>query len=213
MATDLLNSLDLRKDLFWATRLVECMNEMGDEQTNAVLLSLEGARSVKPFQRYPETPYYFGSRHWRAYYHCHDSAEKLEGEHGHFHFYTRSNAAAEWCHVVAMGMNDLGQPVRLFTTNLWVTGGGWFAAEKLEKQSAFLGDDRDLTLATEWIRFVLILFQREINALLLERDRTIERQFGENTQSCYADREIYCLSSSQINLNKRLLEIFSPIHE
>jgi hypothetical protein len=190
------------------------MNEMGEQQTNAVLLSLEGSNTIKPYQRYPETPYYFGNQYWRAFYHCHESPEAIQGEdeHGHYHFFTRSKIEDEWSHVVAMGMNDYGQPTRLFTTNLWVTDGKWFDASLLLSQLNLLATSQDESLATDWLKYVLLLFQYEISELLVTRDYRIEQLFPHHQEQCFLDRSVYYLSEMNINLNKQLLDIFSLNH-
>lgn len=194
-------------DQIWASRLVDCMNRMGELDTNAVLLSLNGARKVKSYQRYPDVPYSFGNQQWRAFYHCHESPEDLNDEHGHYHFFTRQKQGTEWSHVIAMGMNQLGQPTRLFTTNLWVTGGKWFAVRHLVPQLNILSACRDNDLATDWLKYVLLLFQSEISDLLVARDNEVDRLFPNHYEQCYLDRSIYYLSSMKVNLKQQLLEV------
>ena len=110
---------------FWAQKVLETLHAMGEQHTNAVLLSLDGANSVKPYQHYPDTAFYFSNDLWRAYYHSHGSTGDESHEHGHFHFFARQTMSDDWSHVIAMGMNNFGQPISLFTTNLWVTDGQW----------------------------------------------------------------------------------------
>jgi len=195
-------------DQYWASRLIECMTAMGEQKTNSVLLSLDNAQSVKPYKRYPNTPYYFGNKHWRAFYHCHESPAN-ENEHGHYHFFTRQGQEDEWCHVVALGMNDVGQPTRLFTTNLWVTDGKWFDAGQLLIQISVLADSQDEGLVTSWLKHVLLLFQYEISDLLIARDNNVEQLFPSYHEQCFLDRSIYYLSEVNVNLNERLTGIFS----
>ncbi|MGD8925221.1 MAG: hypothetical protein PVG20_00135 [Thioalkalispiraceae bacterium] len=201
--------IDSQQELVWASRLVECMNDMGKHHTNAVLLSLEGNKTIKPYQRYPETPYYFGNKHWRAFYHCHQSPEQITGEHGHYHFFTRVNTDSEWSHVVAMGMSNHGQPTRLFTTNLWVTDGKWFPANLLMPQLTLLANSQDDSLATNWLKYVLLLFQSEISELLIIRDNKVSQLFPNYHEQCFLDRSIYYLSQQTINLNEQLCDVFS----
>lgn len=182
------------------------MNNMGQQHTNIVLMSLNGARRVKPYQRYPDIPYSFGNQHWRAFYHSHESPENLNDEHGHYHFFTRQKQGEEWSHVIAMGMSQHGQPTRLFTTNLWVTSGKWFETRLLIPQLNILSGSRDNDLATDWLKYVLLLFQFEISELLVARDNKVDRLFPNHHEQCYLDRSVYYLSSMKINLKKQLLD-------
>jgi len=197
-----------KQDLFWASRLVECMNELGEMETNVVLMSIDDAQTIKPFQRYPETPYYFADKHWRAFYHCHDAPDLETNEHGHYHFFTRTKKNDNWSHVVAMGMNNFGQPIRMFTTNLWVTDGHWFEHENFFAQVSQLCDNNEYNHVTNWLKYCLLLFQNEINDLLQARDRQVELLYPNNHDQCFKDRSIYYLSGAAINLRKQLTNIF-----
>ena len=194
---------------YWASRLVESMTEMGEQKTNSVLLSLDGAQSIKPYKHYPNVPYYFGNKCWRAFYHCHESFDSKAVEHGHYHFFTRQGSDDEWCHVVALGMNDVGQPTRLFTTNLWVTDGKWFDSGQLPKQIDVLANSDGEDLVSSWLKYVFLLYQYEISDLLIARDNKVERLFPNYHEQCFLDRSIYYLSEININLNEHLTEIFS----
>ena len=45
------------QDQLYAARLLECLQAMGKQQTNAVLLTLQGAQTITPYQRYPHQGY------------------------------------------------------------------------------------------------------------------------------------------------------------
>ncbi len=185
-------------------RLLACMTEMGIEHTNAVLLTLDGIDSIKPYQRYPALSYYFGEQHWRAFYHCHDSNIMDVREHGHFHFFNRTNDDEEWAHVIAMGMDRVGLPVNLFTTNLWVTDGNWFDTQLLKQQLFVLQNSDDDDLPLSWFKYMLLLYQDTIQELLNKRDTELERLCPVSREHCFIDRTIYYLSHSDIDLNKQL---------
>ena len=205
---------------FWAGKLVQCMRKMGELHTNAVLLSLDGAKQIKPYQHYPESAYTFGGGDWKIFYHSHPSPDNETLEHGHFHFFTRTDRAegdpdsistsAEWSHVIAMGMNELGQPTRLFTTNLWVTDGEWFNPELSQQPFNKLRDSDEDDLSSTWFKYLLLIFEREIEWLISERDRVVRQHYPDHQDQCYTDRSIYYLSSLDINLNEKLIEVFQP---
>jgi len=212
--TDHLTSLGQQNEAlpeqFWASRLVECMLDLGELKTNAVLISLDGIKSIKPYQRYPEKPYNFGNKHWRAFYHCHDAKDETCEEHGHYHFFTRDKLQDSWSHVAAMGMNKLGQPVRLFTTNLWVTDGIWFKSSLLNKQMDILRHSKEDTLVANWLKSALLLFYNEINNLLLQRDKAASNLYPGNLDKLFIDHNVNYLSESSIDLNKQLLKLLNP---
>lgn len=185
-------------------RLLNCITEMGNQHTNAVLLTLNGVDSIKPYQRYPAQPYYFGDQLWRAFYHCHDSNNMDNREHGHFHFFTRINNDEEWSHVIAMGMDKMGLPISLFTTNLWVTDGDWFDTQLLKQQLHVLQNSDDDDLPLSWFKYMLLLYQDKIQELLHERDVELRRLCPASREHCFIDRTIYYLSHSDIDLNEQL---------
>lgn len=197
----------------WATRLIDIMSEMGGHHTNAVLLSLEGATPVKAFKHYPEKPCFFGNQHWRAFYHCHDDPNGHRQEHGHFHFFTNAGPEQDWAHVVALGMDDMGQPTRFFTTNLWVTDGIWFDAKHLMEQMKKLSISQENDLAPGWFKYMLLCYRETIQKLLLARDQQVESLHPGNHEQCYRNRAIYYLSETGIILNEKLQDILSPDSE
>lgn len=184
----------------WLYKLVESMNQMARRNTNAVLLTLNGVQSIKPYQRYPQEPFYFADNCWRAFYHCHASPVAYEHEHGHYHFFTRDNPGAEWSHVVALSINEYGQPLGLFTTNLWVTDGAWFESRQLSQQLQYLEQGDDEILPLNWFRYVLLLYQGIIVQLLNERDQKLQELYPHNHEQAFIDRSIYALSTQGIDL-------------
>jgi len=196
-----------------ASRMVECLLDLGEMETNPVLISLQDVKSIKPYQRYPEKPYYFGNKHWRAFYHCHDAANTRPGEHGHYHFFTRLDVNSEWSHVVALSMNNVGQPISLFTTNLWVTDGTWFDSNLFTQQIKNLYSINNENILTNWLSYALLIFQDEIRALLINRNKQINTLSSDSQEAFLMDRSIYTLSETDINLNEQLYKQFNLDHE
>lgn len=190
-----------------AARLLECLQAMGKQQTNAVLLTLQGAQTITPYQRYPQQAYYFGDGRWRAFYHCHESSITDQREHGHFHFFTREQAEQDWSHVIALSVDHQGLPINLFTTNLWVTDGDWFQADCFTQQMQYLlaADDEALPLC--WFKYMLLLYQQQIAKLLQARDIELKRLCPRESEHCLVDRSIYFLSMLDIDLNKQLFSV------
>lgn len=189
----------------WAGRLLQCIQDMGRQHTNPVLQSLGEVTTIKPYAHYPSEPYCFGNAKWRAFYHCHDSPISNEREHGHFHFFTRSDDNGDWAHVVACGMDRLGQPISLYTTNLWVTDGVWFETILLIPRVVELQNSKDGPPPLNWFKYFLLLFHNKMLALLERRDRGFRHLYPRQSDNCLRDRSIYYLSYSDINLEKTLI--------
>ena len=69
----------------------------------------------------------------RFYYHAHAAAERMPGEHGHFHMFAPSPAGTgpTFVHLVGLALDDRGRPLCWFTTNGWVTGEDWLPARRV----------------------------------------------------------------------------------
>jgi hypothetical protein len=78
-------------------------------------------------------------------------------------------------HIVGIAMNRAGYPIRLFTTNRWVTGETWYTAKSVI--SLLPRFHMDLAYQSWpvniWITAMLELFRPDIEALLVKRDQAI----------------------------------------
>ncbi|MGH7087538.1 MAG: DUF6969 family protein, partial [Stellaceae bacterium] len=72
-----------------------------------------------------------------------------------------------WCHLVAIAMGA-DEPLRLFTTNRWVTGETWYrAADAAAMLGRFaLGPVGPVPPLNRWVAGVVALYRIEITALL-----------------------------------------------
>ncbi len=111
---------------------------------------LRGHGAFLDWEHYPPGDVYDDETHSQYYYHAHPGGCGFV-EHGHFHTFLRptgmpagispatvedgARASNGWAdnrapsHLVAISMDETGYPVRLFTTNRWVTGESWYRAE------------------------------------------------------------------------------------
>src|SRR5579875_2686024 len=83
--------------------------------------------------------------------------------------------ADPWTHLVAIVMDAGGQPIRLFTTNRWVTGETWYtAADITQMLDRFaVGTALPSWVVNRWITGLLGLFRPQIVALLHARDAAV----------------------------------------
>lgn len=160
------------------------------------------------------------------YYHAHPKKPGApsihDDEHGHFHCFLRGQAIDRQplegqdvpekpgdiaAHIIGIGMDAKGVPIRLFTTNRWVTGEIWYSAEDM----IALLDRYDVDISTPswplnlWITNLLRLYRPEIVALLRERDEAIASWARAHPDSdVYEDRGLEVTSALEIDLAARV---------
>lgn len=184
--------------------LYECLLEFGSQESNPVLQVLAGEPPIGMHKYPPGDHLTFGTAAWRAFYHSHPTPDYPANEHGHFHLFapiSHPDNNKAWTHVVALSMDNMGQPIRWFTVNRWVTDGSWRDANELASLvCAQQVVDSDPLLA-RWLAAMVAVYSAEIEGLLFERDRQltgiIDSQSGADILE---NRDIYLLAETPINL-------------
>ena len=112
----------------------------------------------------------------------------------------------EVCHLAALAVDGKGEPLRLFTTNRWVTGETWYRADDVIRMlDRFrLPSERPSALLNRWIGGVVRLFQPEIATLLRDRDQAILEQRWRWRGNVLEDPRLEIASSIEIDLDARL---------
>jgi hypothetical protein len=192
----------------FARQLIDCLHRFGSAQSNPVLDLLDSQPPIDK-SRYPDEALGFGNDQWRVFYHCHESDAQHGDEHGHFHFFTRSpsgdNDSSEWSHLVALSMDNMGQPIQWFMVNQWVTGGDWFLNEWLATTFEQLTTANEQGLFEKWSQAMLCLYKDEIAYLLRRRDKSFAFLCNQaDLKSCFEDRNIYLLSVETVSLIEKL---------
>jgi len=209
-------------------RVQDCQRKLADNNRNVVAEMLSEASDFYQWNHYPPGDVYDWKSHAQYFYHAHppDVGANVWGEeHGHFHTFLRplgfpqkvlasldrehqDNDALS--HLVAISMDNTATPIRLFTTNRWVTGETWYAAEdvkqflpcfdiRLEKPSPCVND---------WISSVLVLFRPTIEALLEARDDVIAAHADAAPDGdVYEDRNLEVTSIIDIDVARQLAAI------
>jgi hypothetical protein len=144
--------------------------------------ALCGAKNFIEWQHYPNNDLVDESSGYEFYYHAHSADEMPHEEHGHFHVIKRG--INTFHHLIGIALNQRGLPVRLFTTNQWVTGED-MVESKLAIQS--LGEFEMVVKGRmapigKWVGALIQLFAVEIEELILERDQKIARLAAENAK-------------------------------
>lgn len=118
----------------------------------------------------------------------------------------KRSARDEVCHLVAIAVDQAGEPVRLFTTNRWVTGETWYSASDVIRMLDRFQLDRDASCAVldRWLGAVVQLFRPEIAVLLRQRDEAITGWRRRRRSNAFEDTRLEITSSFDIDLDARL---------
>ncbi len=113
----------------------------------------------------------------------------------------------EICHLVAIAVNAQGDPIRLFTTNRWVTGETWYRAEDvigMLGRVRFAHSEKP-ALLNRWIEALVRLFQPEIAVLLRQRDQVIvDWRWRWPRGNVFDDPRLEIASSFDIDIEARI---------
>jgi hypothetical protein len=118
----------------------------------------------------------------------------------------RHGMREEVSHLVAVALDARGEPVRLFTTNRWVTGETWYRAEDVigMLDRFTLGEEAGSALVNRWLAALVALFRPQIETLLRLRDRTIMDWRRRRRANVFEDTRLEVVSSLDINLRAQL---------
>lgn len=182
-----------REALYW-------IHVLARSERNLVGEVLAGHGTFYEWEHYPPGDVFDAESASQWYYHAHPKEER-PGEHGHFHLFRRDGA--ETVHLVAIAMDAAGLPIHLFTTNRWVTGERFEPAHRVAR----LLEGFDVALAVpswpvnRWLGAMLRFYAPEIRALLLERDRVLERRRVElGSPDILEDRRVEVTSVHPVDL-------------
>lgn len=120
----------------------------------------------------------------------------------------------QWAHLAAIAMDRTGQPLRLFTTNRWVTGETWYAAAdvaaSLDRFS--IGGDAPSPL-DHWITALIGLFRPTIVRLLTERDAAVMnfRRRRRGKVHVLEDRRLEIASWAAIDVDAEIRRVLAAL--
>lgn len=185
-------------------RLFDSINSLAEQHTNAVQLIICNESVLHEETRYPEQGVGFAGNTWRVFYHCHASPVRQPEEHGHFHFFTRA-ANDQWAHVVALSVDEFGQPLKWLVTNRWVTDGPWLTLSNLIERLGRLETDREQGVLRYWCSAMLSAYANELLDLYRLRDQTVRLLRQQNKlDDVLESHKYYLLASLPINVAHKL---------
>jgi len=184
------------------------------------------------WDHYPEGDVYDFESHGQFYYHAHPKEERA-GEHGHFHTFLRpdgmppgvkpapvpdfkapENPDDALSHLAAISMDPKGFPIKLFTTNRWVTGEIWYEAKDVCR---FLHKfEIDLAhpswVVNVWLTNMIRLYRPQIREILYARDKVVDAWTKAHPgASAYEDRDLELTTEFPIDLDEQINAIAAAL--
>ena len=123
---------------------------------------------------------------------------------------SKRGARDEVSHLVAIAVDAAGDPVRLFTTNRWVTGETWYRAEDVVRMLDRFSLDaaEPASFVNFWLTAMVRLYQPEIAMLLRDRDRVVMDPIRRRRRvDVFEDPKLEITSSLDIDLEARLAAV------
>ncbi len=210
--------------------ILECYRVLQKAGANIVGEVLKGQGTFTEWNHYPEGDVYDSETHSQYYYHAHRGSEN---EHGHFHTFLRQpgmppgvrrvryRGKEKWptgkdalSHLIAISMDAHGYPIRLFSTNRWVTGETWYAAKDVcAMLERFVIDHAYPSWPTNrWLGAMFRLFSPQIAALVEERDRSVASWREQHPDSdVFEDRELDVTSALDISVEAQIEKVRSAL--
>ncbi|MGB0629171.1 MAG: DUF6969 family protein [Alphaproteobacteria bacterium] len=207
---------------------VECIRVLSKTGDNIVGELIKGHETFFEWDHYPTGDVYDHVSHAQFYYHAHPQ-ELRSGEHGHFHTFLRANGIPggirpvalpdyekpsdpndDLSHLIAVSMDPTGLPIRLFSTNRWVTGETWYRADDVCKMVDLFDIDHAQPSwpVNRWITAILRLFHPQVVALIRARDaRVKEWATSKDTENAYEDRDLEITALVDVSIDDQIAAV------
>ena len=109
----------------------------------------------------------------------------------------------EVSHLIAISIDHRGDPIRLFTTNRWVTGETWYrAGDVIQMLERFaIAEPAPSEIVNRWVGAMIQLFRPQIGALLRARDAAVMEWRRRRRTQVLEDPRLEITSSLDIALD------------
>jgi hypothetical protein len=197
--------------------VINCQRVLGKVGENIVADVLRGCGTFYQMNHYPDGDVYDHETHGQYYYHAH-----RDGEHGHFHLFLRPKGMPDGIkpalvedfetpdggndalsHLIAISMDEFGQPKALFTTNRWVTAEYWYQCDDVIAMLDHFEIDHASPSwpANRWIGAMVQLFYPQICDLLHIRDDVVADWKKQNPDdNVFESRDLDVTSEIECNV-------------
>lgn len=224
----------LRMMLQGGEDILEVYRVLNRTEDNVVGELLRHQGKFYEWDHYPKGDVYDKITHSQFFYHAHPSGLR-DMEHGHFHTFIRAKGMPkgmrpikhasnkEWpkgdaalSHIVGISMDPRGIPLRLFSTNRWVTGEAWYKASDVNKLiGKFVIEHAQPSWPTNrWISGMIRLFWPQITMLLKARDTAVAAWAAENPKvDVFEDRSLELTSQAEISVEAQINAVRAAIEQ
>lgn len=210
-----------------ATRVRDIQHNLVMSGSNVVAEVLRDAPDFYEWDHYPAGDIYDPISHSQFYYHAHapeDQNSIRTDEHGHFHTFMRPpgfpleveqrtdlDGLPAVCpsdgltHLIAVSINFAGEPVRLFTTNRWVTDETWYPAADVKRILPYFQVTREgpFSQTSAWISNLLMMYGPLIELLMDARDEAVNTHSAtQPIQKVWSDQSLEVTSVADISLQR-----------
>ena len=214
--------------------VVNCHRILAKTSDNIVGELLRDYDDFFEWDHYPEGDVYDFETHGQYYYHAHPKEER-PGEHGHFHTFLRpdgmppgirpapvedftmpENPDDALSHLGAIAMDPKGFPVKLFTTNRWVTGEVWYEARDVCRFLHRFEIDmpHPSWLVNVWVTNMVTMFRPQLRELNDLRDKAIEAWKQKySDRNVYEDRDLEVTSECSVDLDAQMASVEAALAE
>ena len=202
--------------------VLECHRVLRKGGLNVVGEVLKAQGQFVKLNHYPKGDVYDRDSHAQYYYHAHRS-----GEHGHFHTFLRAKgmppaaqrpvpeaASRDWpkgdkalAHLIAISMDKHGFPIRMFTTNRWVTGETWYPGTAVKAMVPYFEIDHAYPSwpTNRWLTAMLRLFRPQIMTLIDQRDTVLADHAARHPErDVWEDKSLEVLSEIDVNVERQI---------
>lgn len=206
-------------------RVVKCNRVLSKIGKNLVGELLKDVETFFEWSHYPDGDVYDQVTHSQYYYHAHPPEER-SNEHGHFHTFLRpygmpnevkpapvsdfeapKNPDDALSHLVAVSMDSAGLPIKMFTTNRWVTGEIWYDASHVKMMLPYFDMDhaQPSCPVNIWLTSILMLFRPQIQALIDERDDVVDAwRTAYPKENVFEDRNLEVTTELMIDVDTQI---------
>jgi hypothetical protein len=118
----------------------------------------------------------------------------------------------EVSHLIAIAIDIRGEPVRLFTTNRWVTGETWYRADDVIRMldRFAVAEVEPSEVLNRWLSAIMRLFRPQIAALLRARDDSVMAWRRRRRTQVFEDPRLEVTSSLDIDLDMQFTLLDRP---
>jgi hypothetical protein len=223
-----------------ATAIGECRRNLAARGSSIIRQATGGAEQAAEWRHYPDGDAYDPLSHAQYFFHRHEMPDDAgEVGHFHLFLRadgmppgtlplllpeaaianlptppqaapSKRGARDEVSHLIAVAVDAAGEPVRLFTTNRWVTGETWYRADDVVRMlDCFNLDAAEPAGALNpWLAAIVRLYQPEIAMLLRRRDETVmDPRRRRRRIEVFEDPKLEITSSLAIDLDQRLAAV------